>query len=341
MGSNVAKSPHPLFGEDPRVKQMLSEMSPANRKSGEEIVRVLDTMDPATRNVAVRMLQNKIDGLPLNEGIEVVDDEGGAFLVKAAETIAAVREWTALPDLPMGKPVGSAYYKLKDAFQNLKVIDGTDDKRPNAWFFKDDPHIILVEHDWSRAFSGATDFEAGAFRLPFPNCCFEFVLGGKRVCALVKERDEGTSMRPFICHKDLWVAGLQYDLHDDQWDLTGGGFLKQHEHLAAVISEQIRAISIVLEAGAFEARKVDPSPKLNKARMKRGEMPLLAHHVLTISPERVARRERTHEGHDPKWRTRLHFRRGHWRRYETHKTWVRWTMVGNPDLGFVDTSYRI
>ena len=38
---------------------------------------------------------------------------------------------------------------------------------------------------------------------------------------------------------------------------------------------------------------------------------------------------------------RLHFRRGHWRHYEDHKTWIRWQMVGNPDLGFVEKQYRL
>lgn len=42
--------------------------------------------------------------------------------------------------------------------------------------------------------------------------------------------------------------------------------------------------------------------------------------------------------HAPK---RLHFRRGHWRHYEGFKTWVRWCLVGNPDLGFIDKEYRI
>jgi hypothetical protein len=33
--------------------------------------------------------------------------------------------------------------------------------------------------------------------------------------------------------------------------------------------------------------------------------------------------------------------RGHWRHYERHKTWIKWTLVGDPDLGFVDKHYRL
>jgi hypothetical protein len=39
-------------------------------------------------------------------------------------------------------------------------------------------------------------------------------------------------------------------------------------------------------------------------------------------------------------RKRLHLRRGHWRHFATYRTWIKWMMVGNPDLGFVDKEYR-
>jgi hypothetical protein len=38
---------------------------------------------------------------------------------------------------------------------------------------------------------------------------------------------------------------------------------------------------------------------------------------------------------------RLHFRRGHYRHYPNHKLWIRWCLVGNPDLGFIDADYRL
>ena len=44
---------------------------------------------------------------------------------------------------------------------------------------------------------------------------------------------------------------------------------------------------------------------------------------------------------EPETGKRLHFVRGHWRRYEEHKTWIRWRLRGDPDLGFIDKSYRI
>jgi hypothetical protein len=38
---------------------------------------------------------------------------------------------------------------------------------------------------------------------------------------------------------------------------------------------------------------------------------------------------------------RLHFCRGHWRHYEKSKTWIRWCLKGDPDLGFVDAEYKL
>lgn len=37
----------------------------------------------------------------------------------------------------------------------------------------------------------------------------------------------------------------------------------------------------------------------------------------------------------------LHFRRGHWRHYGEYKTWIKWMLVGDPELGFVDKMYKL
>jgi hypothetical protein len=38
---------------------------------------------------------------------------------------------------------------------------------------------------------------------------------------------------------------------------------------------------------------------------------------------------------------RLHFRRGHHRHYENYKLWIKWQLVGNPDIGFIDKDYKL
>lgn len=58
----------------------------------------------------------------------------------------------------------------------------------------------------------------------------------------------------------------------------------------------------------------------------------------------LARRHRIANPAEPSGngsRKRLHFRRGHWRHYESMKTWIRWCLAGDPDLGFIDKHYTL
>lgn len=91
--------------------------------------------------------------------------------------------------------------------------------------------------------------------------------------------------------------------------------------------------------------KDDPAPKLNKARIKRGKLPISSERrVLTINTAAVRRIAQkpagTHES------PRLHWRRGHWRilhrgsEFES-QTWVRRCLVGDPERGFIHKDYRL
>lgn len=64
-----------------------------------------------------------------------------------------------------------------------------------------------------------------------------------------------------------------------------------------------------------------------------------AHHVISLANRR--NRPAALGGDGSSRRRRLHFRRGHWRHFETHKTWIKWMLVGDPDLGFVEKEYRL
>jgi hypothetical protein len=312
----------------------------AAKSATERILNVMDQMSPDARAIALQVMRNQVDGKPRTQGV-VPQTDTQRFFVEATDAIDAVRAWADGSDLVMTRPQGSSWHKLRACHKTMRVVDGVDGMLFCDLLFEVEPHVLLVEHDWHAAFKTAADFDLGAFRLPFPACCFEFVLNGRRVIAMVREAESGISMRPFVQHKDLWVAGMQYDLRDDQWETAGGGMIRNEEQLGALLADQIRAIAILLETRAFVSDPVEPPAKLNKARVKRGEAPLATHHVVRIPPERRARKEQASDGHDPKWRVRCHFRRGHWRHYATHKTWVKWMIVGDPNLGFVDKEYRV
>ena len=101
---------------------------------------------------------------------------------------------------------------------------------------------------------------------------------------------------------------------------------------------QIRAICIALDAEVAEHEVVRAPTKLNRKREKAGKVPIPDHYVVDLSRRhRISNSSTSGEGS----KKRLHFRRGHWRHYDGFKTWVRWCLVGNPDLGFVSKDYSI
>ena len=86
------------------------------------------------------------------------------------------------------------------------------------------------------------------------------------------------------------------------------------------------------------ARAYPRAHRVKQKRASKGKPPLTDFHIVELN-----RRPRASSSvvgtTDAK--LRLHFRRGHWRHFDTHKTWINWTLVGNPDLGWIDKEYRI
>jgi hypothetical protein len=106
------------------------------------------------------------------------------------------------------------------------------------------------------------------------------------------------------------------------------------------LARNIRSICIALDAEVAVTEVIRAPHRLNHQREKQGKKPVLDHHVVNL-----ARRSRVEPlpsagDREARWHPRLHFRRGHWRHFEDHKTWVRWCLVGDPDLGFIDKEYR-
>lgn len=88
-----------------------------------------------------------------------------------------------------------------------------------------------------------------------------------------------------------------------------------------------------------ETGTVTPSVKLNKARVRRGQSPLTAHHVLTIS-NRVKQRVREPQpgGHGE---LRAHLCRGHFKRRATGIFWWSPFLRGSWGKGYVSKDYRV
>jgi hypothetical protein len=209
-------------------------------------------------------------------------------------------------------------------------------------------HRFLMTYDWAGAFAGDRDFDdrGSEFRLPAPNCCFDFYVSGNHVLALISDqaiRADG-SLVPFDGEgTDLFFLGIE--LKSRNWMVIGHGekrdlnVLDGETRLFAFILKNIKAACISLEAGIAEAEVIRVPYKLNAARARRGKPPISDYHIINL---RVRERVKPPDEPENHHRSpRLHFRRGHWRHFVSHKTWIKWTLVGDPDLGFIDKEYRL
>lgn len=113
--------------------------------------------------------------------------------------------------------------------------------------------------------------------------------------------------------------------------------------LIDLVSAQVRAVCISLEAEVAVTEVVRADHKLNHAREKRGKLPILDYHVVTLAHRRrTLPRAADLDPNREYTRKRLHLRRGHWRHYDgDFRTWIKWCLVGDPELGFVDKEYRL
>jgi hypothetical protein len=250
------------------------------------------------------------------------------------------RDWLA-DELRLQRPDGPALHQLLEAWRNREIIEGSS----SAGFVADpfehfsslldaNFHVFIIEHDWASAFANSNfklfskDEEKIDFIQPYEHCCFEFLISGKRVCFIAHANKEASVCRIaiFIKLRLGWFQG--WCNHPD------------FDGLITLVGNQHQAAMVALDAAIAETTVVRAPHKLNHAREKRGRLPVFDYHVINL-----ARRSRPatlpSESERQTNGVRLHFRRGHWRHFEAFKTWINWTLVGDPDLGFVDKHYRL
>lgn len=244
----------------------------------------------------------------------------------------------------------SRLHKLLDAALNNEIayfyIEGEspDDNervghlrrdRLSAEFAQAMSHTFVVKHDWAGALGeGAAAQEGDQWRLPYDMCCFEFVISGAPVLVL-STMDPDHLVNPVGQDTQRALAFIELG---GVWVNIGHDRANEHAHLDFAW-RQVRAVCIGMDAEVV-THTVERAPiKLNEKRAKAGKSPLRDFHVVDLARRhRVANRS---TGHDSGRRVRLHYRRGHWRHYELTRVWIKWTMVGDPDLGFVAKDYAL
>lgn len=221
----------------------------------------------------------------------------------------------------------------------------------------------LIEHDWAAAFAKAGQFDAGEFALPDEVCAFEMKIDGHAILTLAHiEADHYLFMSTFVRVKTGWViqGTFTVDLTDGKAYMWVGktnlkatvatvmenGDLhlmpegKSDRRIVDLVYSQIRAACIALDAEVATSTPQRAEYRRNYSREKGGRTGF-SYNVVSLARKPRAERLARDPGEEPTVRRRLHFRRGHWRHYDDHKTWIKWMLVGDPELGFVDKHYRL
>lgn len=195
-------------------------------------------------------------------------------------------------------------------------------------------HVFVVKHDWAQAFQHSEGLD-GEFHLPYDLCVFEFRVNGKSVTALCWDHEIGLVKTGKRLGFSLVVES------NGMWFDYGRDDCNTEDPLFKLVWDNIRAISVALEAEVAVHDVVRAPVALNKKRAGTGKIPLRDHYIIDLARRHRIANPAPSNNDEPKSRKRLHFRRGHWRHYEASKTWIKWTLVGNPDLGFIQKGYSL
>lgn len=253
-------------------------------------------------------------------------------LTKTSDACRDIVEWMG-NGLLLERPDGLSFPSLRKAMAAGEYVTfpGDHENAEFALSFEKEvfryAELFSIEHDWAKAFE-ASNLGDAPFKLPYDVCAFEFKISGRSIVTLATQLETDVLFAPCIKADDLWaVSTISYSASRaaDKTDICG------------VIGPQIRAICIALEAGVARA---DVTRQAFAGVTGKNSTPIQRpYHVVSLAHRTFARPLST-GGHTDR-KVRLHFRRGHWRHFESHKTWINWMLVGDPDLGFVEKHYRL
>jgi hypothetical protein len=265
------------------------------------------------------------------------------------ETCIKVQRWIERGNFKLEKPQGSSLHHLSE--YSRQHGEGLLYKAlaPGGWMH--DIQDFVIDHNWASAFRGATEFDEGEFQFPYGKCAFEFRVDNMRVIFMYHDRndlDHVDVANLVIGCDDIWVlAPYMLNIKDQ--------VLIQTEHpdaediklqpakmmpLYKLIFDQVRACCIMLDAKVAVKETIRAPERLNVKRERLGRTKLRDYHIVVLRRTRAAPHD-FDVTHGERASPRLHFRRGHWRHFASHRTWINWQLIGNPDLGFVDKHYKL
>jgi hypothetical protein len=343
------------LGGNPFETQDLPLTLSALEKSGDKIGHVVAAVDQYGRELKMAKRQaadsaRRLAALKRDRGkVRVMTAEE---YEQDIETVAA----RVSAGLKLEKPQGSSLHHL------MQYIEETNDEvndEMRRWI-DEKFQSIVVEHDWAAAFEGTEEFDTGDFNFPYDYTCFEFRVSGLRVLLLVGLDDTGG-------YRGILVTGVngRWYINAEKFTFVDGKITgatigrvdeigRAADKFLAMLGRQVRAVCIMLEADVAVGEVKKAPEALNARRRSMGRSVLKDYHVVSLKRRgHQAGRETTGEG----TRKRCHWRRGHWRHYKNghagtvkyldgegqavSKSWIKWHLVGDPELGFVDKHYKL
>jgi hypothetical protein len=306
----------PISIVDPGGKSTPADEEAAKQK----IMQALDGHPPDVQRRALLLLQAQYD-----EEMRKAHDARREMEARKAAEDNLVAWFDGHAPIKLERNDCSRLHKLKEAAANGDVIAGQADKTMPAdmvALITQLQHTFVIQHDWAGAFEGAEGLE-GEFHLPYDECAFEFRITGRTVIIYCGPglRLTPTGHWAFVETQDYWCA------------------MTAPNRISEFAVQHVKAVCIALDAEVASSTVVRAPHKLNEKRARDGRPPLPDYRVVDLSRRHRIANPLT--GHGEGSKKRLHFRRGHWRHYETSKTWVKWCLVGDPDLGFIQKSYTL
>ncbi len=318
-----------------------------SRLSFEEIDGLLSLEDRYPEMKALKDIQSKREFVmgkrdEMRRELDGIEGElktkcGKQDYLRAGLTIfKEIDEWVET-ELQIERPDGVSFRALRRAVADGRTVYLDRDpgaETPAREFEKEVSRfaeIVLIEHDWAGAMQGA-DVADAVVKLPYDVCAFEFKFSGRAVIALATQFETDIAFSPAIECGDHWL-------------LTGfvtpaSGYSDDKNawlNLFNVLGSQIRAACIALDAEVAKSEAMrEPYIGSHGKNVYHEPKP---YHIISLA--KPSARPLAAPGQETGRRVRLHFRRGHWRHFESHKTWIKWMLVGDPDLGFVEKHYRL
>jgi hypothetical protein len=286
------------------------------RSALNKVAKMYGIDDLGKRDLA-RDAVNRLDSQIVQHDRVIADSK------RKLEELEKLKGWPTT-ELRLERNDCSRVHRLKEAAIAGQLISSGEQEAIPAGELKnfDDVHAFVVKHDWATALRQADVLE-NEIKLPYPRCAFEFRISGRSVIALFREVSDTYGWLMLVEAAPFWYVFPKGDLDSVQ----------------QFVFAQVLAICVALDADVATHTVVRAPHKLNEKRERAGKPKLLDYHVVDLARRhRVANPSGATGGGG---RKRLHWRRGHWRHFETSKTWVKWCLVGDPDLGFINKHYKL